>query len=342
MKIHSIFFTFFFFVALLTAQEKPADKFSGYMFGDYYWVVSHHNSDIENSNGFWFRRIYFTYDHRISRSLSTRLRLEMGSRGDFSTNSSALIPFVKDAYLKWTVNAHHQVYLGISSPPTFYLVEKFWGYRFLEKTPLDLQRWGSSRDFGVMMKGDLLSSGKVRYHFMLGNGSGNKSEVNTGKKFSAAISYYPDRHLVLEVYGDRDERCGAEVWFTYQGFLGYRSEKVRFGLLYSHQLRQLNDHRDENLDLASLFITAKIHKQWGLVGRIDRQFDPNARAESQVYLPFDPNSKSTFFLGGIDFMPHPAVHLMPNVEVIVYDADETGHSPKTDFIPRATFFYIFK
>ncbi len=342
MKIGQTILTLLILFATAIAQDKPADKFSGYMFGDYYWVVSHHKPDIENSNGFWFRRIYFTYDHRISPSLSTRLRLEMGSRGDFSTNSSALIPFIKDAYLKWTINSNHQLYLGISCPPTFYLVEKFWGYRFLEKTPLDLQRWGSSRDFGLMMRGNLLTSGKLRYHVMLGNGSGIKSEFNSGKKLAGAVSFYPDNHLVLEVYGDREDRSGAEIWYTYQGFLGYHTERWRMGILYAHQLRRPADTPEENLDLASLFLTMKINEKWGVVGRIDRQFDPNPRAEDQVYLPFDPNSKSTFFLGGIDFVPHPAVHLMPNLEVIKYDPNPAGETPETDLIPRMTFFYVFR
>ena len=74
-------------------------KIKGYMFGDYYYVLKNHDSSIEESNGFWFRRIYFTYDHTLDDDFSVRFRLEMNSPGDFSTRSK-LESAVKDAYLK--------------------------------------------------------------------------------------------------------------------------------------------------------------------------------------------------------------------------------------------------
>ena len=330
------------FVTGIFAGEQSAARFSGYMFGDYYWVASHHRAEIQNSNGFWFRRIYFTYDHRISGNLSARMRLEMNSRGDFSTTSSKLIPYIKDAYLKWKINPDHQLVLGISSPPTFKFIEDFWGFRFLEKTPLDLQRWGPSREFGLSAMGTLALEGKLQYHVMLGNGSGNKSEVNPGKKLMGAIRYFPVKQLVLEVYSDWNDNSGATDWFTYQGFAGYKTERLTLGFLYSHQTRCHEDRPDENLDLASIFLIWHTTNQLTIVGRVDRQFDPNSSAAKQQYLPFDPDSKSTFFLTGIDFRPHPLVHLMPNIEVILYDSNDAGITPGTDVLPRVTFFYVFQ
>jgi len=50
-------------------------SFSGYMFGDYYWVAASHDTSLENQNGFWSRRIYFTYDQGLSEEFSMRFRL---------------------------------------------------------------------------------------------------------------------------------------------------------------------------------------------------------------------------------------------------------------------------
>jgi hypothetical protein len=329
-------------ISIVIAQNKSSINFSGYMFGDYYWIASHHDSEIEHSNGFWFRRIYFTYDHRLSPKLSTRIRLEMNSRGDFSTNSSALVPYIKDAYLKWKINDHHRLYLGISPPPTFHYIEHFWGYRFLEKTALDLQRWGPSREFGLSLRGDLTSSGNLQYHIMLGNGNGNKSEVNKGKKWMAAVRYFPIQQLVVEVYADWNDNNGRSDWMTYQLFAGYKSKHFRVGGSVSRQIRQEPEGDDRTLDLASLFAIWQTNTQWAVVVRADRQFDPNPKAASQQYLPFAPDAASVFLLGGVEYRPHPAVHLMPNVEVIYYDTSETGEEYTADIVPRLTFFYVFK
>ena len=55
----------------------PAGKFSGLMFGDYYWYDKWHQDTISASNtnsvqgqqGFWLRRAYFTYDLHVQREV---------------------------------------------------------------------------------------------------------------------------------------------------------------------------------------------------------------------------------------------------------------------------------
>jgi hypothetical protein len=49
-------------------------SWQGYMFGDYYYVAEHHNPDIKNANGFWFRRIYSTWDFTLSDTFKGRYR----------------------------------------------------------------------------------------------------------------------------------------------------------------------------------------------------------------------------------------------------------------------------
>jgi len=122
-------------------------KISGYMFGDYYYVAANHNRDLENQNGFWFRRIYFTYDKGLSEAFAIRFRLEFNSPGDFSTKAK-LEPYIKDAYLQWKA-PRHSILFGVSPAPTWEVIETVWGYRSVGKTPLDLQKFGDSRDFGM-------------------------------------------------------------------------------------------------------------------------------------------------------------------------------------------------
>ncbi|MGK7390782.1 MAG: hypothetical protein ACNS60_10530, partial [Candidatus Cyclobacteriaceae bacterium M2_1C_046] len=106
----------------------------GTVFGDFYWIPLNHNAEFKGNNGFWFRRVRFTYDRELSDSFSSRFRLDMSSEGDFFT-SSKIIPELKDAYLKWS-NEQHSIYAGIASVPTWAVIEDVWGYRSVEKTPL--------------------------------------------------------------------------------------------------------------------------------------------------------------------------------------------------------------
>src|SRR5512137_940288 len=140
--------------ALPVAQSAEAGetKLSGMAFGDYYWVAANQLDSLKNQNGFWLRRIYFTVDQTIATGWDTRFRLEAASPGTFGTSAATITSFVKDAYLRWQPGLH-AVIIGISPSPTFDVIEGIWGYRDVEKTPLDLQKLGSSREFGIAVKG---------------------------------------------------------------------------------------------------------------------------------------------------------------------------------------------
>lgn len=325
----------------IMAQETKWGKMSGLMFGDYYMIASNHDSSIVGSNGFWFRRIYLTYENDIADNISVRVRLEMGSAGNFSTTPALLVPFIKDAYLKWKINEHHELLLGISEPPTLRILEKYWGHRFLEKTPLDLQRWAPSRDFGLTIRGDLLSSGILKYNIMLADGNGNKSETNKGKKLMGSLSYHPTEKLTFEIYGDWNDNTGATDWITLQALATYKTENLTLGIQYAHQARKIVDTDDLDLNLISGFAIPKITEKIDLVLRIDRMFEPNPNGDRINYIPFDNTSAATLYILGMDIKPVKSLTLTPNVEFVKYDENDLGITPSSDIIPRLTFYYKF-
>lgn len=315
-------------------------EINGRVFGDYYWIPLNHNADLEGNNGFWFRRIYFTYNHELSESFSGRFRLEMNSEGDFFTNTR-MIPDVKDAYLRWD-GEEHSIYAGISSVPTFDLVEDVWGYRSIEKSPLDLHGFGSSRDFGIKAKGQIGEGDKVGYNFMFGNGNSNRNELNESKKFMLALSYQLTDHWIIEGYGDFNGQPNNRNIFTAQGFLGYQSEKLNVGALYAYQFRNKTLLAgDLNQNLASAFIRYKHSTKFTSLFRIDHMFDPNPTGEGIDYLPFDDQAESTLFILGLDITLEADVHLIPNIESVIYGEDALGQTPGMDLLPRLTLFYNF-
>ena len=131
-------------------HAEPSTKISGELFSEYYSVISHHDPEVQGQHGFWFRRINLTFDNALSSSLSFRFKLEMSSSGDFKSNS-LLVPFVKDAFLNYRFLGQ-DLQVGIISTPTWENIEPFWGYRVLEKTPCDLQMFGSSSKLMIFME----------------------------------------------------------------------------------------------------------------------------------------------------------------------------------------------
>lgn len=324
------------------AQVKVGDrgKLSGLVFGDYYWMAQNHNAELEGNNGFWIRRIYLTYDHQISEAFSGRVRLEMDSEGDFVTDSK-LEPSVKDAYLKWS-NEEHAIIAGISSTPTLGLAEDIWGYRSIEKSPLDLYDFASSRDFGIAFKGNLDEADRLNYHFMFANGNSNSTELNKGKKFMLSLSYDLTDHLVIQGYGDWNDNPGSTDTYTMQGVMGYMSDNLSVGGLYAHQIREnATIDGDLELDLISVFANARLSQQLKIFSRVDHMFDPNPSGPGNDYLPISDQAESTFIAAGVDVGLHEQVHLMPNIEAVVYGENEEGVQPDTDLIPRLTLFFTF-
>ncbi len=338
-RIFWIFLSTIMLCTSLGLAQKKGVKISGYMFGDFYWVAANHHSDLVDRTGFWFRRIYLTFDYGISDDFSTRLRFEMSSPGDFTT-SAKMSPSVKDAYLKWKISSHAIVF-GLSGTPTWGIIEKLWGYRSVEKTPLDLQKgFGSSRDLGIALKGTFDEDKSVYYHFMLGNGHGTKSEVNKQKKIFLSLGYNR-KPLVVEGYADWGDSPGENnSIYTLQGFAAYKTDLWRAGIQFAQQTRQMGTgSADLNLKIASIFAAYKISEKVSIFGRFDHMFEPNPKGESISYIPFSDTAKSNFIVGGVDITPVKNVHIIPNVEAVLYSG---GGDPDADIIPRLTVFYEIK
>ncbi len=306
------------------------------MFGDYYYAANNHDGDIEGENGFWFRRIYLTGDNKLNDEFSVRLRLELNSPGDFHTRDK-LTPYAKHAYIRWA-RGLHSIYFGISPTPTFELIDDVWGYRSVEKTALDLQRFRSSSDFGLTFKGAFDPQKKVNYTIMLANGNGNSSETDRGKMVLASLAFRSASGFIMEGYFDANDAANGRRSHTVQGFAGFESDSFRGGVLYARQTRRIGPVRGNmHLRILSVFASRELRPKTWIFLRLDRNFDPNPEGAKIDYLPFDPASASNFMVAGFDVNPIKDVHVMPNIELIAYDEESSG----TDIMPRMTLFYNF-
>jgi hypothetical protein len=334
------------FAQAVPPAPPPASpwKISGYMFGDYYDFVQDNDAKFDGQHGFWLRRAYLTYDHTLSPKFATRLRLEMNSNGKLA--GGTLVPYVKDAYLRWTFTGRQQLFIGIQPTATFEVIEGVWGYRFIEKTPGDLYKLDSTRDLGVTVSGPLNKSGSFKYVAQFGNDSGNASETDKYKGVRLGARYEKNPGFVVEgfyAFLDRPKDADRQML---QGFMAYQHKKGRVGFQYLWQERKPTAGTTApsvNVSVVSGFGVFTVRPQKVvLFGRLDRVLDPLPDGGLD-YLPISTASPFTFGVAGVEFFLHPSVRFAPNVEFVNYGTPRNTaiEQPKNDVVLRATFYWTW-
>jgi len=209
-------------VAFAASIAGAQGKFSGYVFGDYFYNVGKDTAFSKLSKtvvpgnkdfqAFQIRRVYLTYDNDISDKFTARFRLEgntiASENGSSSvasrvSGSSLSQLFIKDAYIKWkNIFAGSDLIFGIQPTTAYDISEGVWGYRSLEKTIMDLRGIISSRDMGLALRGKFDDGGMFQYWFMVANNSGQDDAVNRYKRVSLNLQVKPAKNVIIDVNGD--------------------------------------------------------------------------------------------------------------------------------------------
>jgi len=346
----------------IIAQEIGEGKFSGLMFGDYFYNILRDSTinDLNNTGltgiqdlqGFDFRRIYFTYDYRISEQFSTRFRLE--SQTLVSVNNTLFLTYIKDAYLNWKdIFKGSNFIFGIQPTPAFVVSEDLWSYRSLEKTIMDLRRIVGSRDFGASLKGRLNSSGSIKYWFMYGNGSTQDIETDKYKRLYGQLDLQPANEWRITLYGDYRFKADKEyvlvnenfnndalttdlfVGFVKKDFFTIGAESFWQVTYNDNFLVKETEYVIDNRNAlgVSLFGWYKFNEMLIGVGRWD-YYDPNISGD------FRGDSRN-LFIAGLSFVMNDKVSITPNLLFETYEQPENGVSIDPSLTGRITFYFQF-
>jgi hypothetical protein len=224
--------------------------------------------------------------------------------------------------------------------PTWYFAEEYWGYRALEKTPLDLYRMGNARDLGVAYRATA-HGGRVFYHAMFGNGATDGEDTNTGKRGMLALGFKPTDALVVEIYGDYEDRPGNTDRTTYRGFVGWKGASSRYGLEYGWQQRDADTGPGETVSVASIYGVWGLTDKSSLIARWDRSFDGYSDADKIPYVAIANNTKFDLAILAWDYKLLKRISLIPNLEYVVYHETDGVPAPDDDLYARLTLYYQF-
>ena len=306
------------------AAQAQEGKVKGLMFGDYYYVFAAAEADTKHTpkrNAFQFRRLYLTYQSDIATDFAIRFRLEAKDAG--FAQGSKMEPFVKHGYLQWKEGlGDADIYLGLSGTPTWAVAEKVWGYRSVAKTVLDWNKIGSSADLGAALKG---AAGRLRYHLMVGNGTGQGPEEDHGKKFYGSLSFKAAGRLILEGYADFNARPAGRNERTFKGFVGWQGAKGAAGVeVFSRTHERAGDSDEDHVITGvSAFGSLPLSAAFKGFGRVD------AVARDAE------DTTNWLFIAGLDYSAAATVHLMPNVLI------ESPDGRDANVQGRLTFYYKF-
>ncbi len=284
------------FLASLFAQDG---KFSGVIFYNYTYDLS---EEQDGYNSFDLSRVYLTYQQNLSESVSYKFQT------DIDPKASPKSVYLKNAKVDWKLPAG-KLTLGLQGMNIFNVTEKTWGYRYLEKSPMDRHKFSSSADMGAAFSGKLHN---IQYSLMLTNGSGYKNPENDKyKKFSTQFVYGEKKLSSAKGYNfgfsfstePAENESATTQTTTVTGFFGGLSqEKFRFGAEF---------------DLKSVSETEGAEQILAFYGT----YNISAKLSALVYVDLHDadnstdNNTETYTIAGLEYKPVKGIIITPNIRM---------------------------
>ena len=160
----------------LFAQGKVTGKT---YFGYFY------NSDGSPTNEFEIHRVYIGYQNKINDYVSYKITTDVGRFNTGKDDRMSL--YLKYAMVSWKTPIGKFVF-GLQGFNVFNVQENNWGYRFIEKSAMDKNKFASSADLGIGYYKKF--AGKLNFSAIVSNGRGyKKSENDNYKKYSFQLFY---------------------------------------------------------------------------------------------------------------------------------------------------------
>jgi len=137
-----------------------------------------------NGAGADIKRAYVAINHTFNSVYSANLTVDLAPNGvvlnggTFGTGTLQGSEAIKYAYIQAAYDPRFIVKVGAAQMPWIPFVEDTYGYRFVEKVPVDYNKVGNSSDWGVNLHGDF-GKGLLDYSVSVVDGAGYKNPVRS-------------------------------------------------------------------------------------------------------------------------------------------------------------------
>ena len=177
-------------ISSLIAEGISGVSYFRYAIGDF--------NEGEQS-GFHIDRAYLTYNKTISDKSAFKFQSDIHNMG------GAYHMFIKKAHMTYKMNENSKIMMGVIGMNMLNIQEKNWGYRFIQKSAMDLNKWSATADLGV---GFHQSLGKISLSVLLTNGEGYKKTSSDDYEKLSIQAIYGEKRL------DKNDGFNAGVVFS--------------------------------------------------------------------------------------------------------------------------------
>lgn len=328
-------------------------SFKANIFGDYFIKAGGDSTGgrleyepyVKDFNAFAFRRVNVGMNYKFNRNIDSWVSLSYDGKDTLSDGNLGV--YIRDAFIRWKdIIPNTTMALGIMPTPAFsFTSEKWWGYRSIEKTIMDQRGIVSSRDMGFTISGVFDRESDFGYIAMIGNGSGNKMEVNKQKKVYATLfGNFLEKNILVSLYSDYLSNGNDKSTTTLNNFVGYKNKFLNIGVENFFQIKSNfnTSATATSSDVVPYGLSIFLHQNI-----IDEELVLNYFLRYD-YVNDDINNKNTgfhqsFMTAGLDISPVEDVHIMPNIWLNAFTPKPMQTAKvKTDVVPRITFWYEYK
>lgn len=326
MKVKLILITIsitFISVSIMSAQSLT--KFSGLTYFDYFYNFTNNDPNKDKSQGFQFRRVFFTADFDVSNRLSTRFRIEVDEKSLSAQNRFYLS--LKDLYAQYKFTITN-LFIGLMPTPQLEVEEKYWGYRSIEKIQSDLRGMVTARDVGIALRGKTLDN-NFSYWILLGNNSSHGAETDKYKRLYLQLLNQINQSFAASFdLNFANASQNKNYFYSRLGFY-FSENELSGGITFVGGLKQKSSSLNTDIKEigASLFGNYSLQPYLRTLFRFD-YYDPDIQNSK--------NSELTF-IGGLDYKLEKNFSIIPNFIFNYYE----NRNQKDDLTGRITFYYQF-
>jgi len=262
--------------------------------------------------GFDIKRFYVGVDHKFNDTFSANITTDF----QYSSAISATELYIKKAYLQAKVSDALVVRLGSTDLPWVPYAEDIYGFRYVENTLIDRDKFGTSADWGVHASG-ALPGGIVSYAVAVIDGAGYKAPLRSkGMDVEGRVSAKIDKiNLAVGGYAGKlgKESQGIPSFHTAKRFnalAAYVDPKFRVGAEYfaAKDWNNVTTVASDKADGYSVFGSYNFTDKISVFGRYD-WVKPNKTTVSA--------KKDDYFNLGVSYTPTKIVDF-----ALVYKRDE--------------------
>ncbi len=253
-----------------------------------------------NSRSVDLTRAYLGYEYFFSKSLSSRINIDVADPGAGKLQMTA---FIKNAFLLYKKN-NFSVRFGMIGVDQYNIQEVQWGYRYIYKSFQDAYNFGPSADLGAAA--EYSPTGFISFDASILNGEGYKKlQADSVFKQTIGITVKPFKGFALRGYYDRMKNNNNQQSLAL--FAGYSYKAFRVGAEYNLQINNgmINLH---DMSGVSFYSAVNLATKFSVFARYDYLKSILNPGDT---LPWNVKKDGQLFMAGLDYSPAKGVRIAP-------------------------------